>query len=809
MAVQPMLDAEAGGEMAEQLRSTDWSQTPLGPMQDWPAALQLSVGMIMSAGLPMAVRWGPHLINIYNDAYRPMLGDKHPAAFGKPLHEVWPEIYDRLGPICQDVLSGRRAGFFAQDQAWRLRRRGDRPEDARFTVSYSPIPDPDAPNGIGGILLTQIETTVQRRAEATLRSRNRALASQVTQRTLERDRIWQVSEDLLGVSNFEGYFLSINPAWTQVLGWSEAEINAMHVSELRHPDDAAHSQAGRAELAAGMPQARVENRFRHKDGSWRWFAWTMATDNEGLIYVIGRHITEEKEAAQALHDSELHLRLLVDAVVDYAIYMLDPQGVVSSWNSGAQRIKGYRDHEIIGQHFSRFYTKEDRAAGVPARALARAVSGPPYEAEGWRVRKNGTRFWASVTLSAIRDETGELIGFAKVTRDVSERREAQEGLRRAQERLLQSQKLESLGQATGAIAHDFNNLLMVIAANTQMVKRRLIDPSALRAVEAIDHAASRGETLTRRLLTFARRQEIDPIVIDLRERLAASRDVLSSSAGKNVEMIFDLPETIWPVLVDVPELELALVNIVVNARDAMPDGGTVTISGGNVHVDDKAGLDDLTGDFVALSVADTGAGIDAEIMSKVFEPFFTTKEPDKGTGLGLSQVYGFARQSNGTVRIASGSAGTTVSIYLPRAAGVAAAPAKPPGEAERKGDAERVLLVEDNPEVQEVTCAFLEELGYQVTTADNAEAALERLAAEKDISLVFSDIVMPGTMNGIALARRVRNVYPHIGVLLTTGYAPQRELADETLPVLRKPYRLGSLSSALRDTLERVRSADQ
>src|ERR1700722_6105626 len=684
MSVRGPPDLRLTGEMGDRLRATEWRVTPLGDVAGWSDALKHSNSLILASAIPMAICWGPDLVTIYNDAYREILGDKHPAAFGRPLREIWPEIYDELGSLCEAILRGERPAFFAENHQWRGGGRGGRGGDGRFTISYSPIPDVTAPNGIGGLLLTELETTGQHRTRA------------------------------------------------------------------------------------------------------------------------------------ALQESELHFRLLVDGVVDYAIYMLNPNGIVSSWNSGAQRIKGYRENEIVGQHFSRFYTPEDRAAGVPQQALARAAGGTPYEAEGWRVRKDGSLFWASVTLSAIRDN-GKLVGFAKVTRDITERRQSQDRLRRAQEGLAQAEKLEMLGQLTGAIAHDFNNLLMVVGANTQLLKRRLVDPPSLRAVETIERAASRGEALTRRLLTFARRQDLNPIVIDLRERLAASRDVLASSAGENVELVFKLPDSVWPVIVDVPEFELALVNIVVNARDAMPNGGTIRISGGNVRLTPDDALDDLTGDFVELRISDTGSGIDPEALPRVFEPFFTTKGPDKGTGLGLSQVYGFARQSNGTVRVTSSAAngstlaprGTTVAIYLPRALGAVIAPDDAQREDEPEGGAERILLVEDNQEFQEVTATFLEELGYQVSRAANADAALERLASEKDIRLVFSDIVMPGAMNGVALARRVRRTYPHIAVLLTTGYAPQQVLLDDTLAVLRKPYRLTALSSALRDTLDRARTANR
>jgi len=452
MSAGRLLDVERFGETGELVGRTDWRATPLGDIAVWPDALKQSVGMILASGFPMAIRWGPDLIHIYNDAYRDILGDKHPGAFGAPLAEVWPEVLAEILPVSEAILRGERPGYFERDHLWRLRRFGGRLEDAWFTISCGPIPDPTAPNGIGGVLVSAIETTGQHRAQAALRSRNRSLSSEVAQRTQERDRIWQVSEDLLGVSTLDGYFIIVNPAWTALLGWSEDEIRRFHVSELRHPDDAAHSEAERARLREGVPRVRMENRFRHKDGSWRWLAWTMSADDDGLIYVIGRDITAQREAAEALRDQELHFGLLVDAVVDYAIYMLDPDGIVSSWNSGAEPIKGYRADEIVGRHFSQFYTQEDRAAGVPRRALAQAAGGTPFEAEGWRVRKDGSRFWASVTLSAIRDERGALVGFAKVTRDITERRHAQESLRRVQERMLQSQKLEMLGQLIGAIA---------------------------------------------------------------------------------------------------------------------------------------------------------------------------------------------------------------------------------------------------------------------------------------------------------------------------------------------------------------------
>src|SRR5260370_6680215 len=394
----------------------------------------------------------------------------------------------------------------------------------------------------------------------------------------------------------------------------------------------------------------MENRFGNKDGSWGWLAWTMTVAN-GAIYLIGRNVTAEKLAAEALRESERQFRLFSEAATDHALIRLDARGVVSGWNAGAQRIEGYAEPEIVGHHFSRFYTVADRAAGAPERALAAAATSGTYEHDGWRVRKNGSLFFAAVVIDAIRDEEGKLIGFANIMRHVTERHGAQAKLQRAQERLAQSQKMEALGQLTGGIAHDFNNMLMVVSGNAQILKSRLSELKHLRPVEAIELAAARGENLTRQLLAFSRRQALNPIIISLRQRLAEFRDLLASSAAGDITLVIDIPRNIWPVAVDIHELELALINLVVNARDAMPGGGTTTITAKNVRLQSEDTLDGLCGEFVALTVTDTGCWIEPDILPKLFEPLFTTKHLDNGTGLGLSQVYGLTHQSGGTVTI--------------------------------------------------------------------------------------------------------------------------------------------------------------
>jgi PAS domain S-box-containing protein len=488
-------------------------------------------------------------------------------------------------------------------------------------------------------------------------------------------------------------------------------------------------------------------------------------------------------------ESERSFRLLVEGVADYALYMLDPEGIVTSWNIGGQRIKGYLPQEIVGQHFSRFYTPADQANGKPARALGIAREHGRYEEEGWRVRKDGSFFWASVVIDAIKED-GRLIGFAKITRDITERREAAIKLERMQKQLAESQKLDALGQLTGGVAHDFNNLLMVVGGSAQVLKKYADDEKSRRAVEAIESAARRGAALTNQLLTFARRQNVNLQTVRLKERIEAVRDVLSTGVGGAVQLMIDLKDDVWPIRVDISELETALVNLVINARDAMPDGGAIRISAENVSLNDEA----HNGDFVAIRVSDNGAGIPPDVLQKVFEPFFTTKPVGKGTGLGLSQVHGFAYQAGGLVALASElGEGTTVTISLPRdksrivSAGSAGVASSGSGT---------ILLVEDNPDVAAASSGLLEQLGYAVRWVSNADEALVEIDGD-GIDLVFSDIVMPGKMDGLALAQAIREKHPGLPILLATGYSDALRKVSLGFRVLRKPYEIHELSEAL------------
>jgi len=494
-----------------------------------------------------------------------------------------------------------------------------------------------------------------------------------------------------------------------------------------------------------------------------------------------------------------HFQIFVESVSDYAIFVLDPSGHVASWNSTAEKIVGYTSEEIIGKHFSILYRPDERRAGVPIRALELAIQKGRHEVEGWRTSKNGTPFFVTGVLTAIRDDNANLIGFTSVLRDATERRDTQEKLVEAREQLAMAQKMEAIGKLTGGIAHDFNNLLMIIGGNAQMFKR-LLDPKLPRAIEAIQTAAKRVESLTRQLLTFSRRQHLSPTVVDLNASIRNIRPMIESSLRGNIVYKEKLSPTLWPVKVDLAELELAIVNIAVNARDAMPNGGVFMVSADNVTANKDVDQNRQSADFVAVEFSDSGTGIPPDLLSKIFDPFFTTKDVGKGSGLGLSQVYGFAHQAGGTVRAESKvGLGTAITIYLPAYAGAKVdAPETSKREA-RRSQRPMVLVVDDSAEVAEVTSALFEQLGYETICRDSAEAALSLLGDGAKIDLVFSDIVMPGTIDGVGLASEVRSLYPHLPVVLTTGYSDAAQAAPPNLPILRKPFGTDALRSFMQD----------
>ena len=600
-----------------------------------------------------------------------------------------------------------------------------------------------------------------------------------------------------------GYVVTWNPGARRFKGYEAAEIVGQHFSRFFTPDDRDNGLPSRIlRTAAEEGKFEAEGWRVRKDGTrfWAHVVVDPVLDESGKLVgfaKITRDISGKKEAERALHASEQRFRLLVQGVRDYAIYMLDKEGRVANWNAGATAIKGYSAEEIIGRHFSLFYTPEDRAAGLPERALKTALREGKYEKEAWRVRKDGTRFWASVVIDPIYDE-GELIGFAKITRDMTEKRRAQEELEETRAALFQSQKLQALGELTGGIAHDFNNLMTVIRGSADLLRRgKLSEDKKKRYLDAIIETSDRAATLTSHLLAFSRRQPLKPQVIDVNVRLDAIGEVLSRTLGSQVEVALDLAPDLLPSEVDPTELETALLNAAFNARDAMPQGGRLTLATRN-----RSGPD---GDFIAIELIDTGEGMPAEVLGRAFEPFFTTKAVGKGTGLGLSQIHGFAAQSGGRAEIESvAGEGTTVRILLPSSVKSLArsregepVPATPPGL--------RVLLVEDNPHVLAFAEQLLEEMGCRVIAADCAEQALERLEAGEAADILFADVVMPGA-SGVELAESVRERLPDLPVVLATGYSDEILAgAGSSFEILRKPYDGGSLAAAVTAAIERAR----
>jgi PAS domain S-box-containing protein len=607
-----------------------------------------------------------------------------------------------------------------------------------------------------------------------------------------------------------GVVTSWNPGAERFKGYAAAEIIGSHFSRFYTEEDRSIDLPGTA-LATAAREGRFEQegwRVR-KDGSRFWAhvvidpIWSPRGDLVGYAKIT-RDLSERREAAEAMRRREQEFQRLVEGVVDYAIYMLDPGGHIITWNAGAERAKGYGRDEIIGQHFSKFFTPEDQAAGLPRRALDVAAREGRFEQEGWRIRKDGERFWANAVIDAVRDHSGELIGFAKVTRDVTERREAQQALEQAQLALFQVQKMDALGQLTGGVAHDFNNLLMAILGSLELAYKRLPDDPKLRSL--IDNAiqgAERGASLTQRMLAFARRQDLQVAAVDVAQVVEGMRGLFERTLGARFTIETQFSTALPLTRTDAGQLEMALLNLVVNARDAMADGGVIRISAHPCEVAEaREGM--AEGRYVCLSVADSGIGMDAETLARATEPFFTTKGVGKGTGLGLPMIHGLAKQSGGDMRMRSEPGqGTTVELWLP-VADVSEIPDVQPEAAETVDHPRdlHVLAIDDDPLVLVNTVAMLADLGHHPVAATSAEEGLVLLKSDLEFDLVISDQAMPG-MTGVELARRAAKLRPNLPFLLATGYAELAPGDGAELPKLSKPFTQAQLATCVAVTARR------
>jgi PAS domain S-box-containing protein len=635
-----------------------------------------------------ALLHGPeHRFVLANPAYRRLIG--HRDVIGRTAREAFPDLASQGFITRLDEVFATGTPQLARDVKVAFAHdAGGAPETRFVDFVYQPVKD--AAGTVTGVFVEGSDMTARRatedalrQSEARLRELNTDLERRVIERAQARGLTWQLSPDLLGALNSRGYFETSNPAWQAVLGWSEAEVASMSIFELLHPDDLEHTRAGFELTQIGQAALRFENRYRCKDGSYRWISW-VGIPEDGFVYCTGRDVTAERAAEAAL------------------------------------------------------------AA--------------------------------------------------------------------AQEALRQSQKMETIGHLTGGIAHDFNNLLTGIIGSIDLVSRRIASgrtDDAWRFLEAASSSAHRAAALTHRLLAFARRQSLDARPNDVNRLIASMEDLLHRSLGEMVILQSRLAADLWTAFIDANQLEGALLNLAINARDAMPDGGRLTIETANVVLAaaHASGQEDVRpGDYLLVSVSDTGTGMQPEVLARAVDPFFTTKPPGQGTGLGLSMIYGFAKQSGGQLRIESElGRGTTVRLYLPRALQEAVDLDVPVIDIPR-GKGETILVVEDDAPVRLVISAVLEELGYDVILSTDARPAIPILKSTRPIDLMVSDVVLPH-VNGRKLAELARVLRPDLKVLFVTGYAEhatsRADFLEAGMDMLTKPFALDAFGAKVRAMIDR------
>jgi signal transduction histidine kinase/ActR/RegA family two-component response regulator len=804
---------KGGGEMGKLIRAFDWSATPLGEPRLWPSQLKTAVRLMLTTQHPIFIFWGPHLIQFYNDAYRRSLGvERHPSALGQTGRECWDEIWDIIGPQIELVMEGRGATWH-ENQLVPTTRNGRR-EDVYWTYSYSPIDMPEAEHGVGGVLVLCSETSERVTAERKHRD--------------DRDRLQRLFHQAPGFMAMlrgpQHVFEMANPAYLvlignrDVLGKAVAQALPEMVTQgyvdlldkVYSSGEAFTSSGARFEMSGADGLQRVK---RYVD-----FVYQPIIDDAGEvtgIFVEGFDVTNAHSDAEAVRelyetlerrvaDAVAERNILADVVefsdahimvVDLLYYVL---AVNKSYADQFQQVYGRRPR--VGDNLLDLL-KGDEARAEHVRALwNRAISGDYFHSPQTFEAPDGGLSHYDARFSPLKDRSGRQVGAFVMVSDVTERSSEQARLREAEERVRQTQKIEAIGQLTGGVAHDFNNLLMVISGGIEVMDT-LAPARREKVIAGMRQAVERGAGLSRQLLAFSRRQPLCPQPVNLARNIGGMREMLERSLRGDIQVQVRFDPGLWPVEVDPGQLELVVLNLAVNARDAMPTGGTITITARNAPALDD---EELHGDYVELAVVDTGIGMVPEVLARVFEPFFTTKEIGKGSGLGLAQAHGFARASGGAARIDSRPRiGTTVFLYLPRSDGLPAVNAEEeagvePAKSEIP-DRGSLLLVEDDHEVAALTSEVLGTIGYQVTHVDNAEAALLALGNDGAIDIVFSDVMMPGKLDGIDLMNEIRLRRPGLPVLLTTGHIEAVKLRAEAvgMQVLAKPYRMKELEIAL------------
>jgi len=646
--------------------------------------------------------------------------------------------------------------------------------------------------------------TERLRAQQALEALNATLEQQVEQRTRERDRAWKHSQDLQLLLDTSGVIRAVNDVWATVLGWTARELIGRNFLEFVHPDDRAMSEA-RVTMVGQRYLPFHENRYVHKDGSYRWIAW-VATVEEDAVFASGRHVTVEREQAAALELSEARLRTIFDGGSQVQGLTL-PDGTLLKANRAALSLAQVTLADVVGLRLwdTPWFTATPGMSELVAEAVATAAAGEAVTQEIAVVLPAGRRIF-DFSIRPVLNDAGEVIALVADAFDLTERRHVEEQLR-------QSQKMQAIGQLTGGIAHDFNNLLTGISGNLELMQMRLNQQRYDRLEQYLagaQGAAARAAALTHRLLAFSRRQTLAPRPTDVNKLAAGMEDLIRRTVGPAIELEFALSADLWPTLCDPNQLENALLNLCINARDAMPDGGRLTVESGNRRLDERAAQAcELTaGHYVTLCVSDNGTGMTPEVIARAFDPFFTTKPIGLGTGLGLSMIYGFARQSGGQVRIYSEpNQGTMVCLYLPRHRGDAGADEVVAAAIEslQAGMGETVLVVDDEPMVRALVVEALRELGYGAIEAGDGAEGLAVLQSPVRIDLLVTDVGLPGGMNGRQMADAARLSRPGLKVLFITGYAETAVVShghlDAGMHLLTKPFSMDALAGRIRQVI--------
>jgi PAS domain S-box-containing protein len=810
-----------GGEMGALTRAHNWSKTPIGPPDAWPQSLRTAVRILLNTNHPMFIWWGPELIQFYNDAYRQTMGpERHPSALGQRGRDCWSEIWPIIGPQIEQVMSGGGATWH-ENQLIPVTRHG-RLEQVWWTYGYSPIDEAD---GVGGVLVVCRDVTKEHLAAEALREREAELA-----RVQQIGRIGGLEVDLR-----TGFRNRRSPEYLLIHGLPPDAVNETHEDWVArvHPDDRqATEKKFRDAVAGDVRDYTVRYRIiRPSDGELRWISVksTIERDASGkAVRLVGAHsdITEQVEAERALQQSEAEQRKLAGQLAELnatlaqrveektrerdriwnvsqdLLLVADRNGIWQTVNPAWTKTLGWSEAELLNRT-SQWLEHPDDGGVTRAQVKKLSADNTTVRFESRFRHKDGSYRWLSWTGVSDKD------CIYAVARDVTAENAATDRLKATEEALRQSQKMEAVGQLTGGIAHDFNNLLTGIVGSLDLLQTRLDHgrtENVSRYINAAMTSANRAAALTHRLLAFARRQPLIPKSVDANALVVSLEDLLRRTIGERIDLDIAASAGLWCTLCDPNQLESALLNLAINARDAMPDGGNLTIATANARIEgidaDTPAL--LPGDYIRIDVTDTGIGMSPEVAARAFDPFFTTKPIGQGTGLGLSMIYGFARQSNGHVLIDSKQGvGTSVRLYLPRHHGDAAEEHAAAGVADDHiATGETVLVVEDEPVVRGVITEMLHDQGYRVLEATDGPSGLRMLRLNERIDLLVTDVGLPG-MNGRQLADQARETRPGLKILFITGYAENVAIAKGFLQpgmeMITKPFDLDNLAQRIRE----------